>query len=174
MVRLRPVQDREHLFTVALAGKRAADGITADALHPGGIMTNLQRHLDEGQLRSFGALDDSGEQPPIPPGWKTPEQGAATSVLLAAPATVEGVSGHCFEDCNEARLVTAPGDFLSGVAPTPSARTRPNVSGRKPSASWFAAPGREPSVAVADERRRTRPGGGTADCRADEHPPAFG
>jgi hypothetical protein len=36
------------------------------------------------------------------PNWKTPEQGAATSVLLAASPLVEGISGRYFEDCNEA------------------------------------------------------------------------
>ncbi|GAA5003648.1 SDR family NAD(P)-dependent oxidoreductase [Actinopolymorpha pittospori] len=103
------------LFTVALATRWAADNITANALHPGGIMTNLQRHLDEEQLRFAGALSDSGERLEVPPGWKTPEQGAATSVLLAASPLVEGVSGHYFDDCNEA-VVTEPGAHMSGVA----------------------------------------------------------
>lgn len=43
------------LFAVALADRWADDGITANALHPGGIMTNLQRHLPGEQLRAFGA-----------------------------------------------------------------------------------------------------------------------
>ncbi len=34
--------------------------------------------------------------------WKTPAQGAATSVLLAASPLLEGVGGRYFEDCNEA------------------------------------------------------------------------
>jgi hypothetical protein len=36
------------------------------------------------------------------PGWKTAQQGAATSALLAASPLVEGVGGRYFEDCNEA------------------------------------------------------------------------
>ena len=43
------------LFTVALAKRWAPDGITVNALHPGGIMTNLQRHLDDDQLAFVGA-----------------------------------------------------------------------------------------------------------------------
>jgi hypothetical protein len=39
---------------------------------------------------------------PAAPNWKTPEQGAATSVLLAASPLLEGVGGRYFEDCNEA------------------------------------------------------------------------
>jgi NAD(P)-dependent dehydrogenase (short-subunit alcohol dehydrogenase family) len=103
------------LFTVALAGRWAAEGITANALHPGGIMTNLQRHLDEGQLHFVGAMDEQGRRLEVPPGWKTPAQGAATSVLLAASPLVQGVSGHYFEDCAEAAVVE-PGIGTSGVA----------------------------------------------------------
>lgn len=103
------------LFTVALAKKWAADGITANALHPGGIMTNLQRHLDEAQLRFVGAVDEQGRRMDVPPGWKTPQQGAATSVLLAASPHVQGVTGRYFEDSNEA-VATEPGNGMSGVA----------------------------------------------------------
>ncbi|GAA5186864.1 SDR family NAD(P)-dependent oxidoreductase [Rugosimonospora acidiphila] len=105
------------LFTVAMAKQWAADHITANALHPGGIMTNLQRHLDETQLRFVGALDEQGQRLDVPPGWKTPQQGAATSVLLAASPYVEGVAGRYFEDGNEAVVLREPGDGYSGVAP---------------------------------------------------------
>ncbi|QIQ02843.1 SDR family NAD(P)-dependent oxidoreductase [Streptomyces liangshanensis] len=104
------------LFAVALAKKWAADGITANALHPGGIMTNLQRHLDDAQLRYVGATDEQGRRLDVPPGWKTPEQGAATSVLLAASPLVQGVTGRYFEDANEAVVVTGTNDGRGGVA----------------------------------------------------------
>jgi NAD(P)-dependent dehydrogenase (short-subunit alcohol dehydrogenase family) len=79
------------------AGKRwAADGITVNALMPGAIHTNLQRHVDPAELDRLRAAAGTG------PGWKTPEQGAATSVLLATSPLLEGVSGRYFEDCNEA------------------------------------------------------------------------
>jgi hypothetical protein len=49
---------------------------------------------------------------------KSVEQGAATTVLLAASPLLEGVGGRYFEDCNEARVVFArPTDFSGGVAP---------------------------------------------------------
>lgn len=103
------------LFTVALASRWAADGITANALHPGGIMTNLQRHLDDAQLRWVGAVDEQGNRLEVPPGWKTPQQGAATSVLLAASPVVDGVTGRYFEDANEATVIAEPVDGRSGV-----------------------------------------------------------
>jgi hypothetical protein len=46
------------------------------------------------------------------------EQGAATSVLLAASPLLDGVGGRCFEDCNGARVVERRGEVGSGgVAP---------------------------------------------------------
>jgi NAD(P)-dependent dehydrogenase (short-subunit alcohol dehydrogenase family) len=105
------------LFTVALAKEWAADRITANALHPGGIMTNLQRHLDQDQLQFVGALDQDGRRLDVPPGWKTVPQGAATTVLLAASPLVEGVTGRYFNDSNEAPVQAGPGDGLAnGVA----------------------------------------------------------
>ncbi len=46
---------------------------------------------------------------------KTPEQGAATSVLLAASPLIEGVSGRYFEDCHEAEVVPAIVGGIYGV-----------------------------------------------------------
>ncbi|BCB76168.1 hypothetical protein GCM10022251_68400 [Phytohabitans flavus] len=105
------------LFTRALAKRWAADGITVNALHPGYIMTNLQRHLDDAQLRFVGATDDEGKPLEVPPGWKTQQQGAATSVLLAASPLVEGVTGRYFEDCAEAAPQLEPTTGGSGIAP---------------------------------------------------------
>jgi NAD(P)-dependent dehydrogenase (short-subunit alcohol dehydrogenase family) len=87
------------LFAVEAASRWADDGITVNALHPGGIRTNLQRYVTEETLNRLRAQAGSAT-----PDWKTPEQGAATSVLLAASPLVEGVSGRYFEDCNEAGL----------------------------------------------------------------------
>ncbi len=87
------------------AHRWAADGITANALNPGYILTGLQRHLDDDTMRAFGVMDDEGNLTPLPY-YKTPAQGAATSVLLAASPLLEGVTGRYFEDNQEARLVT--------------------------------------------------------------------
>jgi NAD(P)-dependent dehydrogenase (short-subunit alcohol dehydrogenase family) len=87
------------LFAVEATRRWAGDGILANALHPGGIRTNLQRYVSDEELdrmRRAAAGADAG------PSWKTTEQGAATSVLLAASPLVDGVGGRYFEDCNEA------------------------------------------------------------------------
>jgi NAD(P)-dependent dehydrogenase (short-subunit alcohol dehydrogenase family) len=84
------------LFAVEGARRWAAEGITVNALNPGGIRTNLQRYVTEEDL------DRMRKQAGAGPGWKTVEQGAATSVLVGASPLLEGIGGHYFEDCNEA------------------------------------------------------------------------
>jgi NAD(P)-dependent dehydrogenase (short-subunit alcohol dehydrogenase family) len=84
------------LFAVAATKQWARDGITANALMPGGIRTNLQRYVPEEELAQRRAAAGVEDQ------WKTPEQGAATSVLVATSPLLDGVGGRYFEDCNEA------------------------------------------------------------------------
>jgi NAD(P)-dependent dehydrogenase (short-subunit alcohol dehydrogenase family) len=92
------------LLSVAITARWQADGITSNALNPGAIATGLQKHT--------GGLKTPMER------RKTVEQGAATSVLLAASPLLEEVSGRYFEDCNEAPLIARrPTDFSGGVAP---------------------------------------------------------
>ncbi|CAM5719198.1 NAD(P)-dependent dehydrogenase (Short-subunit alcohol dehydrogenase family) OS=Streptomyces albaduncus OX=68172 GN=FHS32_002636 PE=3 SV=1 [Streptomyces griseoloalbus] len=66
-------------------------------------------------MRAFGVMDDEGNLTPLPY-YKTPAQGAATSVLLAASPLLEGVTGRYFEDNQEARLVTDEENPTAGVA----------------------------------------------------------
>lgn len=90
------------LFAVGATAHWFRDGITANALMPGAIATNLQRHT--------GGLKTPPER------QKTPAQGAATSVLLATSPLLKGISGRYFEDCNEAEIVTKRTADYSGVA----------------------------------------------------------
>ncbi|MFF7361509.1 SDR family NAD(P)-dependent oxidoreductase [Streptomyces sp. NPDC008125] len=91
------------LFAVEATRRWATDGITANALMPGAIATNLQRHT--------GGLQTPHER------RKTPQQGAATSILLATSPQLEGIGGRYFEDCNEAVPVPNGNGWSSGVAP---------------------------------------------------------
>ena len=86
------------LFAVHAAKLWAHEGITANALNPGRIpTTGLMRHLDTApQAVAPGNASSTGVS------VKTVEQGAATSVLLAASPLLDGVSGRYFEDCDEA------------------------------------------------------------------------
>jgi NAD(P)-dependent dehydrogenase (short-subunit alcohol dehydrogenase family) len=84
------------LFTVEATRRWAGDGILVNALHPGSIRTNLQRHVSDEELNRLRSQTAGGLV------WKTTEQGAATSVLVATSPLLAGVGGRYFEDCNEA------------------------------------------------------------------------
>ncbi len=86
------------LFAVEAAKRWASEGITANALNPGRIpSTGLMRYLGDAATQAASASADSSGV-----SFKNTEQGAATSVLLAASPLIDGVSGRYFEDCNEA------------------------------------------------------------------------
>jgi NAD(P)-dependent dehydrogenase (short-subunit alcohol dehydrogenase family) len=92
------------LLAVEATRRWSSERIFANALNPGAIATNLQQHT--------GGLKTPVER------RKTPQQGAATSVLLAASPLVEGIGGRYFEDCNESHPVARrPTDFSGGYAP---------------------------------------------------------
>ncbi|CAN7243091.1 SDR family NAD(P)-dependent oxidoreductase [Arthrobacter sp. LjRoot14] len=90
------------LFAVGVTARWGKDGITSNAVMPGAIATNLQRHT--GGLRT-----------PIER-QKTPQQGAATTLYVATSPELEGIGGRYFEDVNEARIVDHRGPDYTGVA----------------------------------------------------------
>jgi NAD(P)-dependent dehydrogenase (short-subunit alcohol dehydrogenase family) len=100
------------LFAVEATERWGHEGIVANAVHPGTIRTNLMRHTDAEDVDRLRMRPD-GTVPPV--SWKTPEQGAATSVLVAASPLLDGVSGRYFEDCAEA--APAESGERRGVAP---------------------------------------------------------
>lgn len=87
------------LFAVEATRRWAGDGILVNALHPGAIRTNLQRYVSDEELERMRAQTGGTAGAGY---WKTTEQGAATSVLLAASPLLDGVGGRYFEDCQEA------------------------------------------------------------------------
>ncbi|WP_375499791.1 SDR family NAD(P)-dependent oxidoreductase [uncultured Jatrophihabitans sp.] len=100
------------LFAVEASRRWADDGITVNAVMPGGIATNLQRHVDPGVLAAARRAAGAGEA------LKSPQQGAATSVFVATSTLLAGVGGRYFEDCREAHIVAsrANSDGRHGVA----------------------------------------------------------
>lgn len=106
------------LFAVGLDARGQKDGVRAFAVHPGGIMTPLQRHLQREEMIELGWIDEKGEIPPAAqPYFKTPEQGAATSVWCAMSPKLEGKGGLYCEDCDVARLADKDSPRYGNVAP---------------------------------------------------------
>lgn len=87
------------LFAVGLTRRLRDFGITANAVHPGVIFTDLMRHMDD------GAKDDLRERAGAV--IKSVPQGAATQVWAAVSPELAEVSGKYLEDCHIAE-VAAP------------------------------------------------------------------
>ncbi|MEU8637083.1 SDR family NAD(P)-dependent oxidoreductase [Amycolatopsis sp. NPDC048633] len=102
------------LFAVRLDELAAEQGVRAFALHPGGIMTPLQRHLPKEEMIERGWIDEAGN---FLVQFKTPEQGAATTVWAATSPQLAGLGGLYLEDCDVAELSPpdAEGMTESGV-----------------------------------------------------------
>ncbi len=74
----------------------ARDGIQAFSLHPGVILTNLQRHTPTEELRALGFFKEDGTLVDL---CKTVEQGAATTVYAALSPALNNHGGEYLEDC---------------------------------------------------------------------------
>ena len=109
------------LFTVEFDRRHRGDGVRAAAVHPGGIRTELVRHMDPTVLQTMvdriNADHAARGEPPY--SWKTIPQGAATSVWAGVVASAEDVGGRYCEDCHVSQLVEDKNlnDIREGVRP---------------------------------------------------------
>ncbi|GAB6902526.1 SDR family NAD(P)-dependent oxidoreductase [Kineosporia succinea] len=74
-------------------------GVRAFSVFPGGIHTPLQRYLPKAEMVALGWIDEEGND--IYP-WKSPDQGAATTVWAATSPRLEGMGGVYCEDVDVA------------------------------------------------------------------------
>ena len=102
-----PAKTANVLFAVGLERRLGARGVHANALHPGGIMTELSRHLQPEDMQFLQARTRGMK-------FKSVEAGAATSVFSATAPELEGRGGLYLEDCHVAAVNDAP-DALDGV-----------------------------------------------------------
>ena len=100
------------LFAVALDRRLSKRGVRACAVHPGGIQTELGRHLTPEVLQTLMQRYPRRE----PVRFKSVPQGAATSVWAATVADPGDVGGRYCEDCGVAPVVDTA-DFTDGVRP---------------------------------------------------------
>ncbi len=97
------------LLAVEATRRWADDGIVANALMTGGIMTNLQRYVTQEVKDGWQRMQDEGRAV-----FKPTQQGAASS-LVAAVAPELATGGHYLEDCNEAETVADDAQVSAGV-----------------------------------------------------------
>lgn len=95
------------LFAVEFDRRHKARGVRAAAVHPGGIQTELGRHIGDDQLAAYVEQinKDLAEQGRPPFQFKTIPQGAATSVWVGAVASAEAVGGRYCENCHVSEIV---------------------------------------------------------------------
>ncbi|MFJ9544230.1 SDR family NAD(P)-dependent oxidoreductase [Streptomyces sp. NPDC101225] len=93
------------LFAVHLDRLGRDAGVRAFSLHPGGILTPLQRHIPKAEMIERGWIDEAGNAL-NPQGFKTPRQGAATQVWAATSPQLDGLGGVYLEDCDIAEPST--------------------------------------------------------------------
>jgi NAD(P)-dependent dehydrogenase (short-subunit alcohol dehydrogenase family) len=103
------------LFAVEFDRRHKARGVRATAVHPGGIRTELTRHLDDGTLEAMvGKINEELAAEGHPPyELKSIPQGAATSVWAGFVATADGVGGLYCENCHVATVTENPASRIS-------------------------------------------------------------
>jgi NAD(P)-dependent dehydrogenase (short-subunit alcohol dehydrogenase family) len=101
------------LFAVGLTQHHASDGITANAVHPGSLMTGLQKHVSRQEMIRMGWIDEAGA---VNPRFKNTEQGAATSIWAAVAPELERVGGRFLENCGISQPMTSD-QAPTGYAP---------------------------------------------------------
>ena len=101
------------LFALALHLRHGSQGVTSNAVHPGGIMTGLQKFLPHEEMNAMGWLKPDGTPLDI---FKSPAQGASTSIWAATAPELAGHGGLYLEDCGVA-IPAVAGNRASGFAP---------------------------------------------------------
>ena len=84
------------LFSRELSKRLSGTSVTVNSCHPGGVNTELSRHVNQTLLKYFLL-------PLMSPFIKTPLEGAQTQIRLAVDPELEKVTGKYFADCEEAK-----------------------------------------------------------------------
>ncbi|MBE1485390.1 SDR family NAD(P)-dependent oxidoreductase [Plantactinospora soyae] len=101
-------KEANRLFAVRLDVLGRDFGVRAYSVHPGYILTPLQRHLATAEMVDAGWIDEQGN--PVNAEFKTPAQGAATQVWAATSPELAGLGGVYCKDC----AVVAPHTRATG------------------------------------------------------------
>jgi NAD(P)-dependent dehydrogenase (short-subunit alcohol dehydrogenase family) len=98
------------LFAVEFDRRHRDRGIRATAVHPGGIRTELSRHMTEGAMQELISSIDAARPEGAPKfEFKTIPQGAATSVWAGVVAPADEIGGRYCENCHVAGITEGEG-----------------------------------------------------------------
>ncbi|NKB32874.1 MAG: SDR family NAD(P)-dependent oxidoreductase [Pseudomonadales bacterium] len=106
------------LFALGLDMKYRDQGVQAFSVHPGGIMTPLQRHLDNEEMQALGWTDAEGNLSELAASlFKSTTQGCTTTLWAATSPALANTGGLYCEDCDVANLATEDSPPYVDVAP---------------------------------------------------------
>jgi NAD(P)-dependent dehydrogenase (short-subunit alcohol dehydrogenase family) len=106
------------LFALELNRRMKGEGVQAYSVHPGGILTDLGRHIEPEELIALGWVDENGEMSEaMKDFFKTPEQGCATTLWCATSPLLNDRGGEYCEDCDIAKMMDENSLRYRDVAP---------------------------------------------------------
>ena len=80
-------------------------GVRGFSVHPGGIMTPLQRHLQNEEMVTLGWMKEDGSLSDLAKNFfKTTSQGASTTLWCATSSSLNNIGGVFCEDCDIAKI----------------------------------------------------------------------
>ena len=92
------------LIAIEFNNRMRDKGVEGYAVHPGGIITPLQRHLEKDEMVALGWMDEDGSPSELAKNFfKSPSQGASTALWCATSPDLNSLGGVFCEDCNIAK-----------------------------------------------------------------------
>ena len=108
------------LIAIEFHRRMVDKGVSGFSVHPGGILTPLQRHLQKEEMVALGWMDQNGSPSEMAKNFfKTTSQGASTTLWCATSSSLSGIGGVFCEDCDIAKRKNEVDDSLQryfGVA----------------------------------------------------------
>ena len=108
------------LIAIELNKKMKDYGVESFSVHPGGIITPLQRYLEKEEMIALGWMDEDGSPSELAKNFfKSPSQGASTTLWCATSNDLNGLGGVFCEDCDIAKRKSEVDESLqryTGVA----------------------------------------------------------
>ena len=92
------------LIAIEFHRRMVDKGVSGFSVHPGGILTPLQRHLQKEEMVALGWMDENGSPSEMAKNFfKTTSQGASTTLWCATSSSLNGIGGVFCEDCDIAK-----------------------------------------------------------------------